>query len=77
MYPDVVSHFIKYHDWKFDFFYYEKDRDIKLAYLLCNRKQVGIMTIKSYPLSLDDDINSFCSSCKMFFPDKKLMQCLL
>ncbi|MFN0640213.1 hypothetical protein ACKWMO_24765, partial [Escherichia coli] len=52
MHPDVVSYFMIHHDWKFDFFHYEKDGDIKGSYFLCNGKQIGIMARRSYPLSV-------------------------
>lgn len=54
MHPDVVSYFMIHHDWKFDFFHYEKDGDIKGSYFLCNGKQIGIMARRSYPLSSDE-----------------------
>ncbi len=59
MHPDVVSYFMIHHDWKFDFFHYEKDGDIKGSYFLCNGKQIGIMARRSYPLSSDEVLIPF------------------
>lgn len=70
MHPDVVSYFMKHHDWKFDFFHYEKDGDIKGSYFLCNGNQVGIMARRSYPLSSDEVLIPFAPYAKCFFPDK-------
>ncbi len=67
MHPDVVSYFMIHHDWKFDFFHYEKDGDIKGSYFLCNGKQIGIMARRSYPLSSDEVLIPFFPTCKMFF----------
>ncbi|MES1877566.1 hypothetical protein ABUT94_00610, partial [Escherichia coli] len=64
MHPDVVSYFMIHHDWKFDFFHYEKDGDIKGSYFLCNGKQIGIMARRSYPLSSDEVLIPF--SCLLY-----------
>ncbi|ENA5974041.1 antimicrobial resistance protein Mig-14 [Escherichia albertii] len=70
MHPDVVSYFMKYHNWKINFFHYEKGEDIKGAYFLCNGKQVGVMARRYYPLSSDEIFIPFDSCAKCFFPDK-------
>ncbi|EFQ6625523.1 antimicrobial resistance protein Mig-14, partial [Salmonella enterica subsp. enterica serovar Kentucky] len=70
MHPDVVSYFMIHHDWKFDFFHYEKDGDIKGSYFLCNGKQIGIMARRSYPLSSDEVLIPFSPHARCFFPDK-------
>ncbi|WP_286347895.1 antimicrobial resistance protein Mig-14 [Escherichia coli] len=70
MHPDVVSYFMIHHDWKFDFFHYEKDGDIKGSYFLYNGKQIGIMARRSYPLSSDEVLIPFSPHARCFFPDK-------
>ncbi|MFV2698952.1 antimicrobial resistance protein Mig-14, partial [Escherichia coli] len=67
MQPDVVSYFMIHHDWKIDFFHYEKDGDIKGSYILCNGKQIGIMSIRSYPLSSDEVLIHFSQHPRCFF----------
>ncbi|HFV5819359.1 TPA: antimicrobial resistance protein Mig-14, partial [Escherichia coli] len=68
MHPDVVSYFMIHHDWKFDFFHYEKDGDIKGSYFLCNGKQIGIMARRTYPLSSDEVLIPFSPHARCFFP---------